>query len=110
VGDAPLNTSAMSERQTPAFVDQRVSPGPRVTTRTVGGALVLLDAGTGQYFSLDLTGARAWTVLVSSASIAEAFETLLAEYQVEPAQLRADLEALIARLMAQGLIEVHRVG
>jgi hypothetical protein len=109
VGDARLNAAAMSETPALSFTDGRVVPGPQVTTRIVGGALVLLDTGSGEYFSLDVTGARAWAVLVSSASIAEAFETLLAEYQADPAQLRRDLEALIARLMAQRLIEVVRV-
>jgi hypothetical protein len=93
-----------------AFDGWRVHPGPRVTTRAVGGAMVLYDTGTGVYFSLDPIGARAWDALVSSASIAEAFATLLAAYQVESERLRDDLEALITQLSAQRLVEVVRVG
>jgi hypothetical protein len=92
-----------------AFDAWQVRPDPRVTTRTVGGAMVLLDARTGLYFSLDEVGARAWTALVSSASISEAFTSLLTAYQVDAERLRGDLEALITGLRAQGLIEVTRV-
>jgi cell division septum initiation protein DivIVA len=47
-------------------------------------------------------------VLMSSASIQDAYQSLLTEYQVEPDQLRADLTALIADLEAQGLLEIRR--
>lgn len=88
--------------------DRRVIPAARVTSRTVGGAMVLLDTSTGRYFSLDDIGARAWAVLVTSPSMAHAFTVLLAEFQADPDRLRLDLEALVSRLSAQGLVEVTR--
>jgi len=45
---------------------------------------------------------------MSSPSIQDAFDSLLAEYQVEPDQLRTDLATLIVDLEAQGLLEIRR--
>jgi hypothetical protein len=46
-----------------------------------------------------------WQVLTDSASVHGAYETLLAEYDVEPEKLEHDLEALINQLVEHGLVE-----
>jgi len=91
-----------------SFSHDRLVISDRVVARAVSGATVLLNLDTGRSFMLDDVGARAWSVLMSSASIQNAYESLLTEYQVEPDQLRADLIALIADLEAQGLLEIRR--
>jgi Coenzyme PQQ synthesis protein D (PqqD) len=80
-----------------------------VVTREVGNAILLLDIETGRSFRLDEPGARAWKVLTSAPSIRRAFETLLAEFQVEPDRLKQDLETLVETLDAQGLLNVRPV-
>jgi hypothetical protein len=47
-----------------------------------------------------------WAALTSSASIQVAYEALLAEYDVEPNTLRRDLEQLLSKLAAEGLIDL----
>jgi hypothetical protein len=91
-----------------SFAHDRLVVSDRVVARPVSDATVLLNLDTGRSFMLDDVGARAWSVLMSSASIQNAYESLLTEYQVEPDQLRADLIALIADLEAQGLLEIRR--
>jgi hypothetical protein len=91
-----------------SFAHDRLVVSDRVVARAVSGATVLLNLDTGRSFMLDDVGARAWSVLMSSASIQDAYESLLTEYQVEPDQLRTDLTALIADLEAQGLLEIRR--
>jgi hypothetical protein len=91
-----------------SFANDRLVVSDRVVARAVSGATVLLNLDTGRSFMLDDVGARAWSVLMASASIQDAYESLLTEYQVEPDQLRADLTALIADLEAQGLLEIRR--
>jgi hypothetical protein len=86
----------------------RLIPSDCVVTRVVNGSTVLLNTETGRYFTLDEIGGRAWTILTSSPSIQEARDRLLSEYVVEPAELMRDLEALIASLQDQGLVEVGR--
>ena len=80
----------------------------RVVTRAIDGATVLLNIETGQSFLLDDIGARAWTVLTASPSIQDAYDTLLAEYRVEPEQLSRDLDALVDELDVRGLLEIRR--
>ena len=91
-----------------SFANDRLVVSDRVVARAVSGATVLLNLDTGRSFMLDDVGARAWSVLMSSASIQDAYESLLTEYEVAPDQLRTDLTALIADLEAQGLLEIRR--
>jgi len=91
-----------------SFSHDRLVISDRVVARAVSGATVLLNLDTGRSFMLDDVGARAWRVLMSSPSIQDAFDSLLAEYQVEPDQLRTDLATLIVDLEAQGLLEIRR--
>jgi len=90
-----------------SFTGDRLLVPHGVVTRAVDGSTVLLNTVTGRYFTLDDVGSRAWTVLTSSASIQAAYDTLLSEYQVEPGQLRLDLETLIESLGVQGLAEIR---
>jgi len=91
-----------------SFAHDRLVISDRVVARAVSGATVLLNLDSGRSFMLDDVGARAWSVLVSSASIQDAYDSLLTEYQVEPDQLRTDLASLIVDLEAQGLLEIRR--
>jgi hypothetical protein len=91
-----------------SFTHDRLVISDRVVARAVSGATVLLNLDNGRSFMLDDVGARAWSVLMSSASIQDAYDSLLTEYQVEPDQLRTDLASLIVDLEAQGLLEIRR--
>jgi hypothetical protein len=88
---------------------QRVRVAPDVLFRLVGEEGVLLNLNTEMYLGLNLVGTRMWSVLGSASSIQTAYDELLQEYDVEPAQLRADLEEFIDQLLAQKLIEAGPV-
>jgi hypothetical protein len=75
-----------------------------VITRVVGGSTVLLDIDTGRSFTLDAVGSRVWSLLAESGSASAAYETLLAEFDVEPDQLRRDLDSLVDQLAAASLL------
>lgn len=78
-----------------------------VLMRDLGGEAVVLHLPSQAYFGLDVVGARTWTLLAASPSIQAAFDSLLAEYDVEPGVLRADLEEFVAELVAKGLLETR---
>lgn len=78
-----------------------------VLMQELDGEAVLLNLDSGKYFGLDEVGTRMWQLLQSSASIQVAFDQILDEYEVEPGQLRSDLEGLIAELTAEKLIEIE---
>jgi len=67
---------------------------------------VILNLDSERYFGLDNVGTRILTVLTKSESIQAAYESLLAEYDVDHAVLRQDLLALIENLLQQGLVQV----
>jgi hypothetical protein len=72
----------------------------------VEGESVLLNLDTQCYFALDQVGTRMWAVLTAAASIQEACEVLLAEYDVAPDVLREDMEELIGQLVENSLLEL----
>ena len=84
---------------------ERVRVAPDVMFRLVGGEGVLLNLNTERYLGLNPVGTRMWNVLSSASSIQAAYDELLQEYEVDPAQLRADLEEFIDELLGQKLIE-----
>ena len=84
----------------------RVSVSPDILISEVGGESVLLNLSSERYFGLDDIGTQMWKTLIASDSIQAAYETLLAEYDVEASRLRDDLSDLIQKLMEQGLVEV----
>ena len=84
----------------------RVSVPPDILISEVGGESVLLNLKSERYFGLDDMGTQMWKTLIASDSIQAAYETLLAEYDVEASRLREDLDELIQQLMEQGLLEV----
>lgn len=83
---------------------ERVSVAPDVLFRLVGDEGVLVNLKTERYLGLNPVGTRMWHVLGSAGSIQAAYDALLQEYEVEPAQLRTDLEEFIDQLLAQKLI------
>ena len=80
-----------------------------VLVRELGGESVLLNLESESYFGLDEIGTRMWAALTGSPTLEAALEVLLVEYEVERAQLQADLEAFVEKLSAAGLIDVRDV-
>lgn len=73
--------------------------------RKVGEESVLLDLKTERYLGLDDVSARFWDLLTSGGSIQSAYETLLAEFEVDPERLRNDLDDFVQELVQFGLVE-----
>jgi hypothetical protein len=85
---------------------KRVQVPEGVLIRELQGESVLLNLESECYFGLDEVGTRMWNALASTDSIEAACETLLAEYDVEPARLRSDLATFIDTLAEEGLVRV----
>jgi uncharacterized membrane-anchored protein len=77
-----------------------------VMVRELEGESVLLNINSETYFGLDEIGTRMWELLTTSESIQAVYDSLLAEYDVEPEKLYQDLEILIEKLVEHGLAEV----
>ena len=85
-------------------LDSRVSPSGHAVFREVDGEGVVLDSGSGTYFGLDSVGTRVWKLIESHGALRPVFDTVLAEYDVAPKQLKQDLLALVTQLVDKGLV------
>ena len=86
--------------------NRRIEIPEGVLVRELQGESVLLNLDSESYFGLDEVGTRMWNALVTSADTDAACEALLAEYDVAPERLRADLDEFVARLARAGLVRV----
>ena len=86
--------------------NQRVKLHDDVLISDLEGESVILNLKSERYYGLDNVGTRFLTLLSTSESIEQAFEALLAEYNVEADTLRLDLTNLLVDLREQGLVEI----
>ena len=89
----------------PMSFDSRVRIPDDVLVSELDGESVLLSLRSESYFGLDEMGTRVWELL-KSESIQRVYETLLADYDVDPEMLRVDLSELLDNLVQQGLVEI----
>ena len=88
--------------------NQTVEISKDVLAQEVSGETVLLDLEGESYFGLDEVGTRIWQLLQEHGSVQKAYERLLVEYDVEAAQLEKDMEDIISKLEAAGLISIGK--
>lgn len=74
---------------------------------SLGEEAAILHMSKGVYYGLDPVGARVWNLLQQPRAVEEIRETLVAEYEVEPARCQTDLLGLLESLQSEGLIEVR---
>ena len=86
-------------------LDDRFAVSEDVVAREVGGELVLLDLGSGQYFGLDKVGGRIWELLSEAPHDLHALcEKIENEFDAPRDRIESDLRALIKQLQDQALI------
>jgi hypothetical protein len=77
---------------------------PDVVTRQLGEEMVLLNLASGTYYGIDPCGARFIALVKEGKTPLEARDILLDVYDVDPAVLDTDLEALLESLSSHGVI------
>jgi hypothetical protein len=89
------------------MLSQRVVLSPDALFQEIGGEGVILDLKSSSYFGLDEVGVRLWQLLKADPNLEAASDVLLAEFEVEPAQLEKDLFKLIDQLVDAGLASIE---
>jgi len=89
-----------------SFAD-RAETLPHVLVRFLDKESVLLNLETERYYGLDETGTRMWQALTTAPSIEAAYCELQDEFDVESELLRLHLSELLARLVDNGLLQIH---
>jgi len=77
-----------------------------VLSQEVNSETVLLDLDGESYFSLNEVGTRIWQLLNGGPAFAGLLEALSGEYDVDPAQLEDEVDALLRQLAEAGLVSV----
>jgi Coenzyme PQQ synthesis protein D (PqqD) len=85
---------------------QRISIKQDVLVQEMGGELVLLNLETEEYFGLDDVGNAMWSSISASGSLQIAYDRLLEQYDVDPAELKQDFLNLVEKFIEHELVEV----
>ena len=85
----------------------RARPSAQARLQQTGDESVLLDLASERYFGLDAVGTRVWQLLEADPDVRAAFAMLVREYDVDAAQLEADLLALLQQLADAGLVAIE---
>jgi hypothetical protein len=86
--------------------DETLRISQHVVFRDLEGEMVLLNLASGVYFGLDPVGTRIWRLIAEHRSVAEIADTLTAEYEVDAAICRADLERFLVTLADNELLHM----
>ena len=70
----------------------------------VNGEIVALHIDKGQCYGMNGVASRIWALLAEPTSPERICQTLVQEYDVDPATCRAEVDALLTDLKAEGLI------
>ncbi len=83
---------------------RRLRRRDRVLAREAAGTLVVLDLDSGQYFSLDGVGARAWELCDGERDVGSMLERLGEEYDAPIEVVREDLLAFLQEMLDEALL------
>ncbi|MFC1832338.1 PqqD family protein [Thermodesulfobacteriota bacterium] len=74
--------------------------------RQLGDETVILNLESGIYFGLDSVGANIWKLFEKGCTLSDVINEMMEMYDVEPKQIKKDLESLVDNLQASGLLEI----
>ena len=81
-----------------------VEIGDAVICQELQGETVLLNMHNQSYFSLDDVGTVMWQTLLKYHSLEAAAERLVRIYEANASTINSDLEQLVGKLIAAGLL------
>jgi Coenzyme PQQ synthesis protein D (PqqD) len=81
-----------------------LTPHPAVLSRRLDHAIVLVHTDTNQIFELNETASRAWELLGQGLDLDSIVDQLVDEFEVERPRAVDELQALVIRLQAEGLL------
>ncbi len=88
-------------------LNQTITIAPDVISQEVSGETVILDLNSENYFGLDEVGTRIWQLIGEKGDLQAIYNQLLDEYDVGKDQLLEDLEDLVEKIAAAGLVSLQ---
>ncbi|SOB88135.1 Coenzyme PQQ synthesis protein D (PqqD) [Sphingomonas guangdongensis] len=84
--------------------DLLVTRGDGLLEAEVDGELMGLHIERGQAYGFNPTATRIWGLIAAPQTVTQLCETLSAEYEIEPDEVRGDVLALLRDLEGEGLV------
>jgi hypothetical protein len=81
---------------------------PNIVFRSVNDEALFISLSSQQYYFLDPIGSRICELLIEHGRVEPVIAQLLAEFDVDEATLRRDIDTLLGGLSANGLLTVER--
>jgi len=79
-----------------------------VMSERYGDEVILLHLKTNRFFALNKTGSRLWELLSRGECLSAIQEKLCGEFDVDPMELRADVERMLASLRDEQLVQFQK--
>lgn len=76
----------------------------QVISEIIDGEAVMINLTTGNYYSLNESGAAAWNAIEAGATVGDLVELLAARYEGDRAEIQSAVERLIDELAREELI------
>jgi len=83
-------------------------PNPDVQGTTLDGETVLLNLGTGRYYTLNRVGTAIWEACTGTQTLQMIHTTLCGRFDAPPERIADDLFALVTHLSHEGLLVIER--
>lgn len=80
---------------------------PDVIFEVLDHKTVILDLSRGNYFALNQTGSRIWSLIQDEKDAVAITQAIATEYGQDPVLVERDLNNLIAELQQRGLLHVE---
>jgi hypothetical protein len=84
-------------------------PG-EVAAKVIDGEAILINLGSGLYYSMGKVGGRVWALIEQNCSVDSIAEVIASEFDVSLDIAKADVRDLANQLVAEGLIGVGGAG
>ena len=76
-----------------------------VIFETVDDQVVLLSLAGGNYYKLNGSGTRIWTLIQELGDLEKVEQAMVSEYNADATEIRRDVAALVEDLKTHGLVE-----
>ena len=83
----------------------RLRVNPAVTSQRFGDDAVLIDLRTNEIYEMNRTAARIWQLLGEGLDVDDIEGRLALEFEIEPAELRRQMESFLTTLLDAKLVE-----
>lgn len=74
----------------------------------LGEESAILNLKNSVYYGMNPVGARVWNLVQQPKRVSQLRDTLVEEYEVDPARCERDLLDLLEQMRAEGLIEISQ--